>query len=225
MTIKTLSLDDRPREKLLNIGKTNLSNTELLAILLGSGNRNENSLQLAQRILSENHDDINKLAKLSINDLKKYKGIGIVKAINISAAFELGRRHTNTIPLPVVQIRSSKQAFELFRAKLTDLPHEEFWVLFLNRANRVIKLQNLSRGGLTGTVIDSRIVIKLALEYNAVGIMLAHNHPSGNLEASQEDKNITSSINRAASLFHIRLLDHLIIGDGDYFSFADQSWL
>ncbi len=225
MTIKTLSLDDRPREKLVNIGKTNLSNTELLAILLGSGSRNESSLQLAQRILSENHGDINKLAKLSINDLKKYKGIGVVKAINISAAFELGRRHINTTPLPVEQIRSSKQAFELFRAKLTDLPHEEFWVLFLNRANRVIKLQNLSRGGLTGTVIDSRIVIKLALEYNAVGIMLAHNHPSGSLEASQEDKNITSSINRAASLFHIRLLDHLIIGDGDYFSFADQSWL
>lgn len=225
MTIKALSLDDRPREKLLNSGQLHLSDAELLAILLGSGSRHENSLQLAQRMLSENHGDINKVAKLSINELKKYKGIGKVKAINISAAFELGRRRLNTSAHPTAQIKCSAQAFEVFNAKLSDLPHEEFWVLFLNRANRVICLKHLSKGGATGTIMDARIVMKLALEYRATGLMLAHNHPSGNLQPSEQDKIITANIKKAAALFDIRILDHLIIGDGNYFSFADNGWI
>ncbi len=225
MTIKTLSLDDRPREKFVKSGRAHLSDAELLAILLGSGNRVENSVQLAQRILSEVNGDINKLAKLSINELKKYKGIGQVKAININAAFELGRRRVIANNHPVKKITSSKDAFHLFNAKLNDLPHEEFWVLLLNRANKVIHLENISKGGITTASVDARLVLKLALDYKAVNMILAHNHPSGNLQPSEQDKIITLTLKKAAALMDISVLDHLIIADGNYYSFTDSKCL
>lgn len=222
MTIKTLSFDDRPREKLLKAGRAYVSDAELLAILIGSGNRSENSVQLAQRILYESEGDINKLAKLSINDLKKYKGIGTVKAINISAAFELGRRRLKAGSAPEKKIQSSKDAYLLLQDKLSDLPHEEFWILLLNRANKVVHMANLSKGGITGTNVDVRLILKLAIEHNAVGIILAHNHPSGNLKPSQNDITLTKSVQQAAALLDISVLDHLIIADSSYYSFADS---
>jgi DNA repair protein RadC len=222
MTIKTLSLDDRPREKLVKSGRTYLSDAELLAIIIGSGNRTENSVQLAQRMLYESDGDINKLAKLSINDLKKYKGIGVVKAINISAAFELGRRRLKTSGSPAKKIQSSKDAYILLQDKLSDLSHEEAWMLLLNRANKVIQTVNLSKGGMVGTQIDIRLILKTVIEHKAVGIILAHNHPSGNLLPSESDITLTKSVQKAAALIDVSVLDHLIIGDNAYYSFADS---
>lgn len=225
LTIKSLSEDDRPREKLAMLGRQNLSDAELIGIILGSGNKNETAVQLAQRMLSENQNNINKLAKLSLAELKKFKGVGEAKAVNIAAAFELGRRRTEVETVQRVKITSSHVAYQILQKRLSDLPHEEFWVLILNRANQVIKEDYLSKGGISGTVVDVRLVCKSAIENNASSLVIAHNHPSGQLLPSEQDKKITKKLNEALQTFEISLLDHLIIGDQNYYSFADEGLL
>lgn len=222
INIKALAEDDRPREKLLSLGRHTLSDAELIAIVLGSGNREETAVQLAQRMLSDNQNNINQLAKLSIGDYKRYKGVGVVKAINIAAAFELGRRRTDSSTIEKVKITSSNTAYNLFQKRLSDLPHEEFWILILNRANQVIKEENISKGGISGTVVDVRLICKSAIENNASGIVMAHNHPSGQIVPSEQDKQITAKLKEALKLFGISLLDHIIIGDRKYYSFSDE---
>lgn len=222
ITIKSLAEDDRPREKLIQKGRQALSDAELIAILLSSGNKNETAIQLAQRILNSNQNSINQLAKLQLNDLKKYKGVGEAKAVTILAALELGRRRTDTISEEKPKIQSSKQAYDLLKQSLSDLPHEEFWVIFLNRSNSVIKTECVSKGSISGTLVDIRLILKPAIEYLSSAIIIAHNHPSGNLKPSNEDLKITRKIKEAATLMDIVLQDHLIIGDANYFSFADE---
>ena len=225
LTLKSWAEDDRPREKLLSKGRQVLSDAELLAILLSSGNRDETAVQLAQRILNEHSNSINELAKLQLNDLRKYKGVGEAKAVTIAAALEIGRRRTGEAIDDKIKITSSKHAFNTLRSKLTDLPHEEFWVVFMNRSNTVIKTECISRGGISGTVVDVRLILKPAIHYLASSIILAHNHPSGNLKPSHEDIHLTKKIKEAAKLMDIGLQDHLIIGDQAYFSFADEGLL
>ncbi|MDZ4664575.1 MAG: DNA repair protein RadC [Bacteroidota bacterium] len=225
INLKSLSQDDRPREKLMQMGRQHLSDAELLAIILGSGNTDETAIQLAQRILHESKNDINTLAKLSINELQKFKGVGPAKAINIAAAFELGRRRKDTDVGEHLKINSSRDAFNLLNPKLSDLPHEEFWIVLMNRANKVIKIENISKGGISGTVVDVRLVSKSAIENNTSSVILAHNHPSGNLKPSQNDIDITKKIKEALKIFDITLFDHLIIGDKNYYSFTDEGAL
>ncbi|WP_317897954.1 RadC family protein [Aurantibacillus circumpalustris] len=222
ITIKSLAEDDRPREKFSGSGRHTLSDAELIAIILGSGNRNETAVQLAQRMLSNHSNNINELAKLSLNDLKKFKGIGEVKAVTISAAFELGRRRKESETIERVKITSSHVAYQLLHKHLSDLPHEEFWVLLLNRANQVLKEERLSKGGVSGTVVDVRLICKMAVENAASGLVIAHNHPSGQIFPSEQDKSITKKLKEALKLFDISLLDHVIIGDQKYFSFSDD---
>jgi DNA repair protein RadC len=225
LTIKSWAEDDRPREKLITKGRQALSDAELLAILLSSGNRNETAVQLAQRMLNENSNSINQLAKLQLNDLKKFKGVGEAKAVTIAAALEIGRRRTDTSNEEKVKITSSINAYSVINSKLSDLPHEEFWVIFLTRSNTVIKTECISRGGISGTVVDLRLILKPAIECLASGIILSHNHPSGNLKPSLEDINLTKKIKEAARLMDISVQDHLIVGDQNYFSFADEGIL
>lgn len=225
LTIKSLAEDDRPREKLIALGRNNLSDAELIAIVLGSGSKNETALQLAQRLLADHSNNINELAKLKIADFKKYKGVGSVKAINLIATFELGRRRSDSIQLEKPKITSSKIAYQILSKKISDLPHEEFWMLLLNRANQVVKEEYLSKGGIAGTVVDVRLICKSAIENSASGIVIAHNHPSGQISPSEQDKQITKKIKDALKILEISLLDHLIIGDRQYFSFADEGIL
>ena len=225
LTIKTLAEDDRPREKLVTKGRQALSDAELLAILLSSGNREETAIQLAQRILNGNQNSINQLAKLQLNDLKKYKGVGEAKAVTILAALEIGRRRTDIGLEEKIKVTSSQTAYNAIKSKLSDLPHEEFWVIFLSRNNNVIKTDCISKGGVNGTVVDTRLIFKPAIECLASGIILAHNHPSGNLKPSQEDIHLTKKVKEAAKLIDMTVQDHLIIGDQVYFSFADEGIL
>lgn len=225
LNIKALAEDDRPREKFAGLGRQSLTDAELLAIILGSGSRNETAIQLAQRMLSTYSNNINELAKLSLRELRKFKGIGEVKAINIAAAFELGRRRRDSERIDKVKITSSNVAYELLQKRLSDLPHEEFWVLLLNRANCVMREENLSKGGISGTVVDVRLICKMAVENAASGLVIAHNHPSGQVMPSEQDKMITKKLKEALKLFDISLLDHVIIGDRRYFSFSDDGLL
>ena len=223
--IKLLAEDDRPREKLLTIGRQNLSDAELLAIQIGFGTRNETAIQLAQRVLKSYNNDLNMLAKSSVSELKKFKGIGEAKAINIASAFESGRRRNEQESLIKPKITSSIDAFKLLNKKLSDLPHEEFWILLLNRSNSVVKMERISQGGVSGTVVDVRLLLKPAIETLASGIILCHNHPSGQLKPSEQDIVLTKKIKESARIMDINLLDHLIIGDQKYFSFADEGIL
>jgi DNA repair protein RadC len=223
--IKCLAEDDRPREKLLNIGRQNLSDAELLAIILGSGSATETAVQLAQRILSDFGNDINLLAKSSVADLRKFKGVGEVKAITIAAAFELGRRRDDKDISEKPKIATSYDAFKLLNAKLSDLPHEEFWILLLNRANTVVKMECISKGGVSGTVVDARLILKPAIEFLASGIILCHNHPSGQLKPSEQDISLTRKLKESTRMMDINLLDHIIIGEQKYLSFADEGIL
>jgi DNA repair protein RadC len=225
LSIKAWAEDDRPREKLISKGRQALSDSELLAILLASGSREETAVQLAQRILQENKNSINELAKLQLNDLKKFKGVGEAKAVTIAAALEIGRRRTDESLEEKIKISSSKHAYSILKSKLSDLPHEEFWVLYMNRSNSLIKKECISKGGISGTVVDIRLILKPAIECLASSIILAHNHPSGNLKASQEDINLTKKTKEAAKFMDISLQDHLIIGDQAYLSFADEGML
>jgi len=221
LNIKNWSPEDRPREKLLLKGKSALSDAELIAILIGSGTAKLSAVEVAKKIL-QHAGNLHHLAKLSVKDLTKVKGIGEAKAITIVAALELGRRRKDLEPDEKPKITGSKDAFEILQADLLDLPHEEFWVLLLNRANRVIKKYQVSQGGVAGTVADPKIIFKVALEELASGIVLAHNHPSGNLTPSQADIDLTKKLKEGSKLLEIQVLDHLIIAGQKYFSFADE---
>ena len=220
--VKAWAEDDRPREKLLNKGKTALSDAELLAILLNTGSRNETVVDLAKRILGSVNNDLVSLSRMSHKELTQFKGMGPAKAVTLAAALELGRRRRESEAAQKVKISSSKDAFEYLAPLLSDLTHEEFWILLLNRANKVIGKHRVGAGGFTGTVADPRIIFKTALEHSAVALILSHNHPSGNLKPSMEDINLTKKLNEAGKFLDIPILDHLIIGESSYYSFADE---
>ena len=224
-SIKKWSLDDRPREKLLHKGKDALSDAELVAILIGSGSRNESAVALSKRILASVDHNLNALGKLSVGQLMKFKGIGEAKAVSIAAATELGRRRQSDKAEEPTKITGSNAVFRLLQPILGKLPHEEFWILYLNNSNKVLHKHQLSKGGMTGTLVDVRLVLKLALERGAVSLILAHNHPSGGLRPSQADKDITTKLKVAAASLDIKVLDHLIITENSYFSFADEGLL
>lgn len=220
--ITNWSEDDKPREKLMLKGKSVLSDAELIAILIGSGSRNESAVDLSKRILASVDHNLNALGKLSIAQLMNFKGIGEAKAISIIAAMELGRRRRNEDVIVLTKITSSKTVFDLMQPIIGELPHEEFWVLFLNNSNKILFKAQLSKGGMTGTMVDVRIVFKLALEQNATSIILIHNHPSGKLQASDADIQITKKIKGAGLQLDIPVLDHIIITETGYYSFVDE---
>lgn len=224
LTIKDWNADDRPREKLLKKGISALSDAELLTILISTGTRNQSALDLARAVLSSVDNNLHLLGKRTVADLMKINGIGEAKAISIISALELGRRRRNS-DLERAEIKGSSDVFAIMQPMLADLPHEEFWVLFLNRANRVIDKTCIGRGGVSGTIVDVKIVMKLALEKLASALILVHNHPSGSTNVSSEDRKITEKIQNASSLLDIKVLDHLVVADNDYFSFADNGLL
>ncbi|SFN70556.1 DNA repair protein RadC [Paenimyroides ummariense] len=224
-SIKNWSEDDQPREKLLYKGKNALSDAELVAILIGSGSRNESAVELCKRILQQNNNQLHQLQKQSIQQLMQFKGIGEAKAITIVAALELAKRLQLSETKELTKIGSSEDVFKLMQPIIGDLPHEEFWVLLLNNSNKVIYKLQLSKGGLTQTVVDIRMLFKTALEHLATALILVHNHPSGQLVASGADKDITQKIKLAGNSLDIKLLDHLIITQTGYFSFADEDIL
>lgn len=220
--IKAWAEADRPREKLLLQGRRQLTDAELIAILIGSGSKNETAVDLSKRILSSCQHDLNQLSKLGVKELSKFKGIGEAKAIAIVAALELGRRRKATELRQPDKITSSKDAYQIISADLSDLPHEEFWLLLLNRANFVIAKHFVSKGGQSGTVVDPKMVFKTALEHGANGIILAHNHPSGSLKPSSADISITKRLVEVGKILEIAVFDHLIIGENDFLSLADE---
>jgi len=222
-SIKNWSDDDKPREKLLHKGRSVLSNAELLAILIGSGTKNETAVALSKRILASTNNNLNELGKVSIKQLMKFKGIGEAKAISIAAALEIGRRRQNEKAMVKAQISGSQAVFDLLQPLVADLPHEEFWIVYLNNSNKVIHKAQLSKGGITGTLVDVRLVMKQALELGAVSLILAHNHPSGALKPSEADKKITNKLQKASEAMDIRVLDHVIITQNKYYSFADNN--
>ncbi len=224
-SIKNWSEDDRPREKLLQKGRSALSDAELIAILIGSGNRDESAVALSKRILNEAGSTLNALGKLSVEQLMQYKGIGEAKAISIAAAMELGRRRRGEEAVKQKKITSSASVFELMQPVMGELGHEEFWILYLNNSNKVIQKRQLSMGGITGTLVDVRLVMKTALECGATSLILTHNHPSGTLKPSEPDKLLTDKMKKAASSLDIKILDHIIITEKSYFSFADEGIL
>ncbi|RED50048.1 RadC family protein [Seonamhaeicola aphaedonensis] len=224
-SIKNWSQDDQPREKLLYKGRAALSDAELVAILIGSGNRDESAVALCQRILASVDNNLSELGKLSIKQLMEFKGIGEAKAITIAAALELGRRRRGEEALEKKKITSSVSVFELMQPIIGELQHEEFWIIYLNNSNKVIQKNQLSKGGITGTLVDVRLVLKNALEVGATGLILAHNHPSGTLKPSEADKQITAKLKNAAQSLDIKVLDHVIITEKAYFSFSDETIL
>ncbi len=224
-SIKNWALDDRPREKLLNKGPAALSNSELIAILLNNGSKNKSAVELAKEILKLGQDNLNELGKLSLKDFKQVKGIGEAKSIIIAAALELGRRRQATASLDKPVIKSSKDIAQYLQALLKDHAYEVFAVVFLNRANRINHFEIISRGGITGTVADPRIILKKALEEDATSIVLCHNHPSGSLQPSHADEELTKKIKEAASYFDIKVIDHIIVSEDGFYSFADEGLL
>lgn len=224
-SIKNWPFGDRPREKLIQKGKLALSDAELIAILIGSGNSNESAVELGKRILSGSHNNLNQLGKLSLKQLTEYKGIGEAKAICIIAAMELGRRRRSEEAVEKVKITSSSSVYELLQPVMGELEHEEFWILYLNNANKIIEQFQISKGGITGTLVDVRITLRKALEVGAVSLILAHNHPSGNLNPSESDKQLTRKLKTAAESLDIKILDHIIVTEKSYFSFADEGLL
>ncbi|SHF64240.1 RadC family protein [Chryseobacterium vrystaatense] len=225
MTIKYLAEDDRPREKFLLKGKNSLSDSELLAIIMGSGSRDESALELARKIMTSVDNSWHQLSLLSNKDLMKFKGVGAVKAVSIIAALEIGkRRAVQEIPEKPI-ISNSKDAYFILKNQLSDLRTEEFWALFLNQSNKVIHISQLTQGGISQSVVDVRILFKTALDYFSTGIIIAHNHPSGSLKASKEDICITQKIKEAGSLLSIQLLDHIIVTEDAYLSFSDEGLL
>lgn len=226
LTIKQLSVEDRPREKMIQKGLPSLSEAELLAILLGSGSAKESAVELAKRILAAYDNNLKQLGKAGINELKNsFHGVGEAKAVTIVAAMEIGRRRLLQESLEMPTIKSSDDAYRILSPMMGDLPHEEFWIVMLNRANKIITRYNVSKGGLTGTVIDVRLILKKALEVYAASMIISHNHPSGNLQPSDADRNITKKIKEASALMDIPVLDHIIVTDNGYFSFADEGLL
>jgi DNA repair protein RadC len=221
-SIKQWSEDDKPREKLMLKGKAALSDAELIAILIGSGTRNESAVDLSKRILAKVEHNLNALGKVSLQQLMEFKGIGEAKAVTIAAALELGRRRRAEDSIELSKITSSKAVFDLMQPIIGELIHEEFWVLYLNNSNKVIYKAQLSKGGITGTIVDVRILFKTALEHNATSVILTHNHPSGKLQASDADLAITKKLKFAGEQLDVKVLDHLIITENGYLSFQDE---
>ena len=226
LSIKKLSEEDRPREKLLAKGIASLSNSELLAIILGSGNKEKSAIELAKEILNTYNNDLNNIGKLNVSDLIQFKGIGEAKAISVITALELGKRRKFDALENKIKITSSNDIFNIMHPILGDLNYEEFWILHLNRSNKIIKKIKLSQGGITGTVIDVKLLIKEALLNYSSSLILVHNHPSGNIKPSKADIDITKKIKNAALFFDITVLDHIIITSNEnYYSFADSNIL
>ena len=223
LPIREWALDDKPREKLIQNGSALLSNAELLAILIGSGSQENSAVALSKIILDSTGQRLSALGKYSLEQLCQFKGIGKAKAVTIMAALEISRRCNGEEHRAQTTIKDSEAAYRVLAPKLSDLPHEEFWILYLNNANRVILAAQLSKGGITGTLVDVRLVLRKALEIGAVALILAHNHPSGNLQPSNADKQLTQKLKEAVNVFDIKILDHLIITQQHYFSFADQN--
>lgn len=225
LRISALALEDRPREKLIHKGISSLSEAELIGILIGSGTREMNAVELARKILCNSNNNLNELAKLNISDLQKFKGIGEAKAINIISALELGRRRKDKAPEKRAKIKSSQNVYDIMRPYFLDAKKEQFWVILMNKANGIIKKSKISDGGISGTVVDPKIVFKEALDNLASNIILIHNHPSGNLKPSAADVTITNKIKEAGNLLDIPVLDHIIFTDNGYFSFVDEGIL
>jgi len=225
LTIKEWAVEDRSREKLLTKGTAALSDAEHLAILIGSGSKKESAVELARRILQSVANNLDELGRLDVKALCKFKGIGEAKALTIVAALEIGRRRKLQGALSKTAIRTSQDAFDLFHPIVADIPHEEFWILLLNRANKVIGRDRTSMGGVSGTVVDLKLILKRALDLLASSIILCHNHPSGNDKPSDHDKQITQKVKQACELLDISLLDHIIVAGSSYFSFADEGLL
>ncbi len=223
--ISSWAEEDRPREKLMLKGKASLSDAELIAILIGSGTRELSAVDLSKIILQSVNNNLHELAKMNIDELCRFKGIGEAKAISIVAALELGRRRKESDIRKKTKISSSKDAHEAIRPYLMDLLHEQFWVILLNRANEIAKITQISIGGVAGTIADPKIIFKAAIDALASGIILVHNHPSGNLTPSQADKDLTKKVKEAGKLLDIPVLDHIIFSDYHYFSFADEGIL
>lgn len=226
LSITDLPLEDRPREKLMLKGARSLSSAELIAILIGSGNRHETAVELSQRILNRADNSLNALGKFTVKELiADFDGVGEAKAVSIIAALELGRRRKSEVAAVLPRITSSREAYNLMYEKLIDLPQEEFWVVMLNVANRVIDMQQVSRGGITATLVDVKLLLKPVILQQASAIMLFHNHPSGSLQPSRADDELTQKIKSAAALFDIRVLDHIIVADTAYYSYSDAGVL
>lgn len=221
-SIKCWAEDDRPREKLVLKGKAALSDAELLAVVLGSGSRNQSAVELAQELLRHAENDLAQFSKLSIHDLKKFKGVGEAKAVGVIAALELGRRRKETEAKSKVKITSSQIIYDYMRSHLLDLQHEEFYAVLLNRANEIIRCKQISIGGLSGTVADGKVIFKAALDFGAHALILVHNHPSGQLKPSDADRNLTKKMVEFGKYIELPILDHLIFTDNGYFSFADN---
>ncbi len=223
LSIKEWALEDRPREKLLVKGMMSLSDAELLAIVLGSGSAKESAVELAKKILKDCNNNLNELGKKSVADLKgKYHGVGDAKAITVVACLELGRRRKLQEINQRIKITQSRDVYDIFQPVLGDLPHEEFWVLLLNRSNKVLARYKISQGGIAGTVIDIRLILKTAIDHLASSIILCHNHPSGNLQPSDMDRQITQKMKEAGNIMDIPVLDHIIVTEAGYYSFADE---
>lgn len=223
--IKTWAEEDRPREKLMEKGRHMLTEAELIAILIGTGTKSESALELSRRILTSVGNSLHDLGKLNVSELVRFKGIGEAKAISVVAALELGRRRKEAEAVRREKITSSQSVYDFMKSVFMDLPHEEFWLLLLNRANAVIKKEQISRGGVSGTVVDTRIIFKTAVEHYACSIIICHNHPSGNLKPSDADVRITKNIKDAGKIMEIPLIDHLIFTENGYYSFADEGGL
>ena len=224
-SIKTWAADDRPREKMLAKGADALSNSELLGILINNGNKEKSAVAIAKDILKLGDDNLNELGKLSLKELQKIKGIGLAKAITITAALELGKRRHTTDILNKKTVSTSKEIADYLKHILKDYSYEVFAVVFLNRANKIISFQIVSSGGLTGTIADPRVILKKAIEEEATAIVLSHNHPSGNLRPSRADEDLTYRIKQAAAYLEIKVIDHIIVSEEGYFSFADEGMM
>lgn len=223
MNIKDWAEDDRPREKMLTKGISALSDAELIAILIGSGNKDKSAVELSKEILHHQNNDLNQLGKISVKELTNtHKGIGPAKAISILAALELGRRRNQSEVMKLFSVTSSRDVYHYFHPLLSDLKYEEFWVAYLNQSNRIILRKKISKGGVSETAVDIRLILKEAIEHLASGIILCHNHPSGNNKPSCADDTFTKKIKEAARLMDIRVLDHLIVCEDCYFSYADE---
>jgi DNA repair protein RadC len=225
ISIKSWAEEDRPREKLSGQGRRALTDAELIAILIGSGSRDETAVELSKRILHHYNNDLNKLGKAGISELSKFKGIGEAKAISIIAALEIGRRRGDSEIKVLDEVKSSRDGYNIMRRHLMDLNHEEFWIMLIGRSNKVLAKELVSKGGLSGTVADPKIIFHMALQHQASALIMVHNHPSGNLKPSREDLVLTKKIADAGRMLDINVLDHLIITDGGYFSFGDEGLL
>ena len=223
--IKAWAEADRPREKLLQQGRRQLTDAELIAILIGSGNKNETAVDLSKRILASCQNDLDKLSQLGVKELSRFKGIGEAKAITIVAALELGRRRNGASAAEIQKVLSSVDAFKMIKTELADLPHEEFWLLLLNRANVMVGKHFMSKGGQAGTVIDPKMVFKIAIEHSAASMVLVHNHPSGNLKPICSDVDITRKLVELGNLMEIKIFDHIIVHNNKFLSLADEGYI